>query len=289
MIIELVLQQIANGVSSGMVYAIIALGLTLIFGVLRVINFAHGEFYMFGALASVLLTSQLGVPYLITIPVGALMGGLVATVANGIAVRPLLNQPEGESLVLITTFAIGLILHEAVVATIGPAPIPSSGVGNVVMSVGPVTLSLQRLVVVGVGVMLVVAMELMLRRTQFGRSLRAVSQSVFAARVVGLDVGKIRSITFFLAGSLAGMAGALVVPITTFSSVMGEHAIINAFVIVVIGSMGNVSGALVCGLALGIIEALSSIVLQPEIASAIIYSALILMLLVRPRGLFARA
>src|SRR5687767_3356903 len=120
---DLILQQIANGLSTGMVYAIIALGLTLIFGVLHVINFAHGEFYMLGGMISVLLATQLGLPYLATLPLAATGVALVAVAVDRVAVRPLLATRDGASLVLITTFAVGILLHQGVLARIGPAPI----------------------------------------------------------------------------------------------------------------------------------------------------------------------
>jgi branched-chain amino acid transport system permease protein len=271
-----------------MVYAIIALGLTLIFGVLHVINFAHGELYMLGGLTSVLLSTQLGVPYAVTLLPAALVVAAVAFIVDRIAVRPVMVSAGGESLVLITTFAVGILIHQGVLARIGPAPITSPGLLGVVV-IGPVALTTQRLFIIGCGLALVVILEVVLRRTRLGRSLRAIAQSEFAARVVGIDVTRVRQITFCAAAALAGLGGALIAPVVTFNANMGEHAIINAFVIVVIGTMGNISGAFVCGLLLGVVEALSSIVLPQEVASACIYSLLLLTLLLRPNGLFARA
>lgn len=285
---DLILQQIANGLSTGMVYAIIALGLTLIFGVLHVINFAHGEFYMLGGMISVLLATQMGVPYLATLPLAALGVALVAVAVDKIAVGPLLPTRDGASLVLITTFAVGILIHQGVLARLGPAPISSPGLAGVV-SVGPVALTAQRLLVLACGAALVVTLEFVLRRTRFGRSLRAVAQSAYAAQVVGINVDRIRGATFCLAAALAGLAGALIAPVVTFSAGMGQHAAINAFVIVVVGTMGNITGGLVCGIALGVVEALASIVLPQEVASAVLYALLLLMLLVRPNGLFARS
>lgn len=286
--IDLLLQQVANGLSTGMVYAIIALGLTLIFGVLHVINFAHGELYMLGGLVSVLLATQLGVPYLATLPLAAIAVAVVAMAVDRIAVRPVMATSDGASLVLITTFAVGILIHQGVLARVGPAPITAQGISGVI-TIGPVALTTQRLFILGCGIALVVILEVVLRRTRFGRSLRAVAQSAFAAQVVGIDVGRVREITFCLAAGLAGLAGALIAPVVTFSANMGQHAAINAFVIVVIGTMGNVSGALICGILLGVIEALSSIFLPQEVASACIYSLLLITLLVRPNGLFARS
>ncbi len=285
--LDLVLQQVANGLSTGMIYALIALGLTLVFGVLHVINFAHGEFYMLGGLVSVLLVTQLGVPYLATLPLAALGVALIGAVVDRIAVRPLIAGADGGSLVLITTFAVAIVLHEGVLARIGPAPISMQGVAGVV-TLGTVAMTGQRIFILAFGVCLVVVLEFMLRRTKFGRALRAIAQSAFAARVVGLNVERVQAVTFSIAAALAGLSGALIAPVVTFNAHMGQHAAINAFVIVVVGTMGNVSGALVCGLLLGVLEALSSIILPQEVASACIYALLLVTLMARPNGLFAR-
>lgn len=287
--LDLVLQQLANGVSTGMVYALIALGLTVVFGVMHVINFAHGELYMVGALCSVLLTSRLGIPYIATLPIAAMAGALIAIVIDRIAISPVLPQKEGRALVLITTFAASMLINETVVASAGPGPIPSPGIGGWVLGLGPVALSAQRLLVISVGLFLVVLLQLMLMRTRFGQSLRAVAQSAWAAEVVGIDIRKVAFLTLALSGLLAGLAGALVVPIVTFSAAMGSHAVINAFVIVVIGSMGSFVGAVVCGIALGVSESIASIAMSSDASSAVIYSLLLLALLLRPQGLFARS
>lgn len=287
--LDLVLQQLANGVSTGMVYALIALGLTVVFGVMHVINFAHGELYMVGALCSVLLTSRLGIPYIATLPIAAMAGALIAIVIDRIAISPVLSQKEGRALVLITTFAASMLINESVVASAGLGPIPSPGIGSWVLGLGPVALSAQRLLVISVGLFLVVLLQLMLMRTRFGQSLRAVAQSAWAAEVVGIDIRKVAFLTLALSGLLAGLAGALVVPIVTFSAAMGSHAVINAFVIVVIGSMGSFVGAVVCGIALGVSESIASIAMSSDASSAVIYSLLLLALLLRPQGLFARS
>jgi branched-chain amino acid transport system permease protein len=188
--------------------------------------------------------------------------------------------------VLISTFAVGILIYQGMLATYGPQPIRVDGIpGTLVL--GSVALTFQRLFAIAVGLGLLIALEAMLRRSDFGRKLRAVAQSAFAARVVGIDVARLRTATFVIAAALAGLAGALLTPTVAFSPSMGQHAIINAFVVVVIGGMGSVSGAVICGLLLGVVESVSSIWLPQEMASAIIYGLLLVMLLIRPRGLFA--
>ncbi|MDQ0137734.1 branched-chain amino acid transport system permease protein [Neorhizobium galegae] len=283
---ELLLQQIANGLSSGMAYALLALGLTLVFGVLHVVNFAHGELYMAGGFVCAILTNFYGVPYALTFPLAVGLAVAIAYLVDLVAVKPVMKQKDGEAIVLVATFATGILIHQAVLAYIGPAPIRANGLEGV-LRLGPVALTHQRLFVLVAGIVLILLLEIILNRSRFGKSLRAVAQSAFAARVVGLDVDRIKTATFLLAAAFSGLAGTLIAPVITFNANMGQNAVITAFVIVVAGSMGSISGAVVCGLALGVIEAVASIFLPQEIASAIIYSFLLVMLLVRPQGLFS--
>lgn len=283
---ELFLQQVTNGLSAGMAYALLALGLTLVFGVLHVVNFAHGEFYMLGGFVCAILTNLYGVPYLLTFPLAIVLAVAVAYVVDLAAVKPVVKQKDGDAIVLVATFAAGILIHQAVLVTIGPAPIRANGFEGV-LRLGPVSLSYQRIFVLVVGAVMIVLLEVILNRSRFGKSLRAVAQSTFASRVVGLNVDRIKSATFLLAAAFSGLAGTLIAPVITFNANMGQNAVITAFVIVVAGSMGSVSGAVVCGLMLGVIEAVASIFLPQEIASAIIFSFLLVMLLVRPQGLFS--
>ena len=285
--LDLILQQLTNGLALGMSYALVALGLTMVFGVLHIINFAHGEFYMLGAAGAVLLPLKGGLPYGAAVPVAVTGVALVAWIVDRVTVRPVLDNRDGATTVLLTTFAVSLLLEHGVLGTLGPAPVRVEGLDGT-LSIGPVALTLQRVLVIGVGIVLLVALELVLRRTVLGKRIRAVAQSPFASRVVGIPIDSVRTVTFVGAAALAGLAGCLLAPIVLFTPVMGQHVIISAFVIVVVGGMGNVAGAVVCGIVLGVLEALASIVMPQEIGSAVIYALLLVMLLVRPQGLFAR-
>lgn len=285
---ELILQQLLNGLTQGMAYALVALGLTMIFGVLHVINFAHGEFYMLGGLAAVLVTGSAGLPYGVSIAVAIVLVGAVAWVVDRIAVAPVLDKRDGPSTVLLATFAVSLLIHQGVLQSWGPTPARVEGIPGAI-SVGSIILGHQRLLVLVTGGALLVGIELVLRRTAIGKKIRALAQSAYAAQVVGIDTVRVRRTTFIAAAALAGLTGALLTPITLFTPAMGQHVIINAFVVVVIGGMGSATGAVVCGLALGVLEALASIYLPQEIGTAIIYALLLAALLVRPQGLFGSA
>ena len=204
---DVLLQQLANGLSVGMGYALVALGLSLIFGVLHVINFSHGEIFMIGGLVTLIVTTLLGVPYLLALPVAAVAGAILGLGVNWLAVQPLLKRRDGGSDVLLSTFAVSILIHQAVLLFWGPAPARLDGLPGT-LEIGPVVLTSQRLFVLAAGFALLIALEWGLRRTRFGTELRAVAQSEFAARVVGIDVGRINLRTFVIAAVIAAWAAA---------------------------------------------------------------------------------
>lgn len=281
---EIVFQQIANGLSVGMGYALVALGLSLIFGVLHVINFAHGETFMVGGLVTLIATSLLGVPYLLALPIAGVAGALLGFAINRLAVQPLLQRRDGGADVLLATFAVSILIHQAVVVLWGPAPARIDGLPGAI-EIGSVVLTSQRLFVLVVGIAFLVALEWCLKHTRFGTELRAVAQSQFAARVVGIEVDRVNLRTFVIAAVIAGVGGGLLSPVILYSSLMGQVVIIKAFVVVVIGGMGSIVGAVICGLAVGLLESMLSLVTSEGTATAIIYSLLLAVLLVRPYGL----
>lgn len=284
---DLFLQQLINGVAVGMGYALVALGLTLIFGVMHLINFAHGEFFMLGALVTVIATVFLGIPYGFAIPIVILSMFAVGWVVDRVAVRPFLIKADGATTALLSTFAISLLIHSGVLGVWGPAPERVEGVPGV-LRLGPLHITNQNLLLILFGLALIVGFELVLRRSIFGKRMRAVAQSSYGALVTGINVGGVQSATFIMATVLAGIAGALVVPVILFTPAMGQNVVINAFVIVVLGGMGSIWGAVICGILLGVLEALTSIVLSQQVASILIYGLMLVTLLVRPNGLLAR-
>lgn len=282
---DAVLQQLFNGLSAGMGYAVIALGLTLVFGVLRVVNFAHGELYLLGGVTVVVASGHFQLPYALSIPLAALVAGGVAWVVDRVAVKPFLKSSDGEISALLATYAVSLLVLEGVLWARGPAPQRVEGITGM-LQLGDIMLSQQRLWQLVIGAALLIGVGCVLKWTQFGRQLRAISQDAFAARVVGIDVAKAGSRTFVLAAAIAGVAGALAVPITLFTPMMGQHVIIKAFVVVVVGGMGSVTGAVVCGIAIGLVEAGLQSVVPSGTAQILLYSLMIVALLIRPQGLF---
>ncbi|MBO9650397.1 MAG: branched-chain amino acid ABC transporter permease [Variovorax sp.] len=285
---EALLQQLLNGLSIGFGYALIALGLTLAFGVLHIINFGHGEVVMLGALTVVLANKLLGLPYLAALPLAMLVGAIVGWVFDWLAVSPLLRRADGRTDILLTTFAVGVLFNQAVLSVWGPAPARVDGLQGRIELAG-VGLSAQRIFVIVASIAALVVLDLLARRTRFGVEMRALAQSEHAARVVGIDVKSVGTRAFLLAAVVGGLGGALLAPITSYSPMLGQAVLIKAFVIVVLGGLGSAGGAVLCALAVGVIEAMLGLVMEEGMAAATVYSLMLVVLLVRPQGLAGAA
>lgn len=286
--IDALLQQFVNGLSVGLGYALIALGLTLIFGVLHVINFGHGEIVMIGALAVLLVMQVLGIPYVLALPFAILVGALVGMIFNVVSVQPLLSRETGRTDVFLATFALGILFRETVLATWGRAPARVPGFEGVI-SLGPVTLTSQRMFVIITALVTLMLMEYLLKKTRFGVEMRAVAQSEFAARVVGINLRAINTRTFILAAGIAGLGGGLIAPIMSFSPQIGDTALLKGFIIVVLAGLGSVSGAVISAVLVGIIEAQLGFFLAPGAVNGIVSVLMLAVLLIRPQGLFEGA
>lgn len=285
---DALLQQLLNGLSIGFGYALIALGLTLAFGVLHIINFGHGEVVMLGALTVVLANKLLGLPYLAALPLAMLVGAVVGWVFDALAVSPLLRRTDGRTDILLTTFAVGVLFNQAVLSVWGPAPARVDGLQGRIELAG-VGLSAQRLFVIVASIAALVVLDLLARRTRFGVEMRALAQSEHAARVVGIDVKSVGTRAFLLAAVVGGLGGALLAPITSYSPMLGQAVLIKAFVIVVLGGLGSAGGAVLCALAVGVIEAMLGLVMEEGMAAVTVYSLMLVVLLVRPQGLAGAA
>jgi branched-chain amino acid transport system permease protein len=281
-------QQFVNGLSVGLNYALIALGLTLVFGVLHVINFAHGQVVMIGALAALYAAEALGLPYIATIPFAAVAAGALGMVLHLAAVRPVARRRDGHQDVLLTTFAAGLLIHEAVLATRGPAPSRFDGIGGV-MHLGPLMLTHQRLFIILAAGLTLLGLLYLMRATRFGTELRALAENEFAARAVGIDTGRIVLLTFALSAAIGGVGGALLAPLSALSPNLGQASLLTAFVIVVAAGLGSVWGTVAFAALYGILESILSLAFDQGMASATVSALMLLVLLARPNGLFGTA
>jgi branched-chain amino acid transport system permease protein len=279
-------QQIANGLVNGMSYVLIAVGLTLVFGVLRIVNFAHGEFYMLGAFATYFIISLLGIPYVPAALLATVVVAAAGILSNQILFRPL--RREHEFTILMVSLGLSLMLSNGGEVVFGADPkyIPSP-YSDLAIDIGDVFLTVQRLIVLVAAVVLIALVYLFIRYTTLGKMMRATAQNREGAALSGVDIDRIYAYTFALACGLAAAAGALLGPTAMIFPTIGEWAVIKAFIVVVMGGLGSMGGAVVGGLMLGIVEALGANYVSIAFKDAIGYAIIVAVLLWRPAGLFA--
>ncbi len=273
------IDQCVNGVANGVVYALIASGLSLLFRVLDTVNFAHGEFYVLGGVAGYVTTSTLGVtPWLglvLAVVVPAILAVLLHSLLRGVLEKSPLN-------VLLATFAVSLAISNLVSYSFSGVPQTVPAFVNGSLTVGPVVMTYQRLIAALFSGVVIAALLLWLGRSRTGRSLRAVADNREGARIIGIDTLRMDRIVFVLSASTAGLAGALLAPVTQVSPYAGLPTLVTAFVVVVLGGVGSVRGALFGGIALGVVEGLTVAVLGVQWAPMVGYVLLLLVLLMRP-------
>jgi branched-chain amino acid transport system permease protein len=281
------LQHLVNGLVQGALYALVAVGLTLVYGVLEVVNFAHGELYMLAAFALYLLFGQLHVTYplAILLSIGLLMGlgwGLAR-----VAVVPHLRRPF-EATVL-STLAASIILQNGarLLFTATPRQV-SPPWEELILSLGDVTVTGQRLLILITALLAFAGLHRFIRRSRMGKAMRAAAQNKEACRMVGIDVGRVATQTLALGAGLSGLAGAMVAPLYDIFPAIGTTAVLKSFAVVIMGGMGNVPGAMLAGVLLGLGESLAGGYVSTTAKDALSFSLMILVLLVRPEGLFGR-
>jgi branched-chain amino acid transport system permease protein len=283
------LQQVVNGVTIGVVYALIAIGLTLVFGILDVINFAHGELYMLGAFLTYGLTIGLGLDYFLALGITLLGVAAAGLLAERLTVRPL--QGRHMFTVVLSTLGLSIFLQNAALLWWGPDPREIElGWGGRPLVVGGIVITHLRLVMLGLGAVLIAGLTWFIRRTRWGMAMRAVARNRDAAALMGVPVDRVYAITFAVGAAIAGVAGGLLGAMFTIEPTMGEWAVVKAFCVVIMGGMGNVPGAVLGGVMLGVAESLGAGFLPggTSYKDGIGYAILILVLLYRPQGLFGR-
>jgi len=283
------LQQVVNGVTIGVVYALIAIGLTLVFGILGVINFAHGDFYMIGAFLTYTLTVRLGLEYFLALALTIGGGAAVGLLAERLAVRPLKDRHMFT--VVLSTLGLSMFLENGALLVWGPDPREIElAWGSRPLLIGGVVITFLRVAVLGTAAALIVALTWFIRRTTWGMAMRAVAANRDAAALMGIPVDRVYAITFAVGSALAGVAGGLLGAMFTIEPTMGEWAVVKAFSVVIMGGMGHVPGAVLGGIILGVAESLGAGFLPggTSYKDGIGYAILILVLLYRPQGLFGR-
>lgn len=280
------LRVLVVGLMLGGIYGLVSLGLNLIFGVIRIVNFAHGELVMLGMYGAYLASSTMGLdPYVATlIVVPALF--VVGVVLYRLVLQPLQSE---SSMQIFATFGLLIILQNVVLAlTRGEGYSVPSKVASITFGVGEVRVTMSRLVIFVALTAAAVALHLFLKYTLTGKSIRAVTQDRQSARLMGINVGRTFTITFGIGAALAGLAGVLLSPIYTLSPGIGGNFILAAFAVVVLGGLGSVAGAYFGGLIVGLVEAFAGYYIDPELKQAIWFLIFLAVLIVRPTGLFGQ-
>jgi branched-chain amino acid transport system permease protein len=295
-------QELVNGITTGALYALVALGFSMVYGVLKLLNFAHGDLYMVGAFAGYFVIQWFGGPSALTIPVpllllimfvvaGGLVGGLGVAIER-FAYRPLRDAPRIAP--LITAIGISFFLENSALLLFGgqtrvyntPDFISlSSGI-----SVGPVTIDDVQIMVIVLGAALMIGLQLLVNRTRLGRQMRAVAGDREAAEMLGISVNFTIAVTFFLGSALAGVAGVMAgLMFNQVTNVIGFLVGLKAFTAAVVGGIGSIPGAMLGGLLIGVAESFITGYISSTYTDLIVFGILIAVMLLRPSGLLGRA
>jgi branched-chain amino acid transport system permease protein len=279
---------VVNGLVVGSLYGLMSLGLTIISGVMKIINFAHGEFYMLGGYAAFLFSAHLGFG-----PVASILAAVVVVFLLGALVERTLLTPlyggkldRPDTYALMMTFAVSIFLINAVVAVFGPYQKAPTGLVEGSLRLGFLRLSAPRVAAAVISIALMTLFMLVLQRTIFGIALRAVALDRDAAAVCGIDVDRMNPLAFGLGTSMAAAAGALLAPVFLVYPGSGTLPALKAFAVIVLGGMESPKGAIVGAILLGVLESLSVLFLSPAYRDVYGFLVIVLVLLIRPTGLF---
>jgi branched-chain amino acid transport system permease protein len=282
------LQHLVNAIVLGGTYALLGIGLTLIFGIMRVVNFTHGELYAFGAYAVYWLVATGGVNFFLAIPISIAAGLLLGAAVEYVLLRPMRGADiDTTMLVMIGAWIVmqnsEMIVWGGVAKSIA-TPFPESP-----LVVGPVSVSWLRLFALGFALLLIAGTYVLINRTRLGRAMRATFQDSDTAALMGVNIRAIHTATFAIGSGLAAAAGALLGPVFLVEPTMGDLASLKAFAIVILGGLGNVTGATIGGFVLALVEEMGAGYVSSGYRDAMGFAIIIVVLLIKPTGLFARA
>lgn len=284
---DLFLQLMANGLVIGTFYALSALGLTLVFGLMRVVNFAHGELYVVGGLLGWALTEMAGLNFFVTLAIVVVALGATGYLIDRLMMDRVRGQDEEPTILL--TIGLSIFLTNTALLVVGTAPQKVvSPFASKPLFFGPVVITQSRLVLVAICALLILGAHLLIQKTTLGRAMRATFQDPMAAQLSGIRTNHIYGFTFALGAALAGAAGMLLGSIYVAQASIGGVVSLKAFVVVILGGMGSFAGAIIGGLILGVSEALWGGYVATGYVDAIGFALVIAMLLVRPYGLFSK-
>ncbi len=287
------INQLLNGLQIGAIYALVALGYTMVYGIVKLINFAHGDLMMVGGYIALLALTELGLPIYIAIPVSMAGTALIGVVIERIAYKPLRNASRLSA--LITAIGVSLLLQNLAMIIFGSAPrrFPSvtAGLPNIV--IGTNTINIMSLISIGLALVLMIILHLFVTKSRTGKAMIAVSEDTKAAQLMGINVNQVITITFAIGSALAAFAAVLYLfSFPQIGPYIGAMPGIKAFIAAVLGGIGIIPGAMIGGFLLGIIESLTAAYMPAgysQLSEAAVFVVLILVLLFKPAGLLGKA
>lgn len=282
----IIVQALANGLMLSAIYVLIAIGFTLVFSIMRIVNFAHGEFYMVGGFVLLFIYTQWEIPFGLAL----LITAAIVVIAGAAIERLIFRRFRGDELnAMIASLGLAIIIENAVLLAFGPSPrtVPAPVSGTLML--GSVALPQARIFVLGAAIVVFGLFWLLMTHTKLGRAMRALAQDPEAALIQGIRAERLIPITFGLGVGLAAVAGALMAPLFSVSPFMGATPMLKAFVVVILGGLGSIPGAAVGGVLLGMIESFAGTLLTAAAADVLQLVLVIAILLVRPRGLMGVA
>jgi branched-chain amino acid transport system permease protein len=282
------LQHLVNAVVLGGTYALLGIGLTLIFGIMRVVNFTHGELYAFGAYAVYWLVAGAGINFFLAIPIAIAAGLLLGGFVEYVLLRPM-RGADIDTTMLVMIGAWIVMQNSEMIVWGGVSKSIATPFPETPLQVGPVSVSRLRLFALGFALALIAGTYVVINRTKLGRAMRATFQDSDTAALMGVNIRAIHTATFAIGSALAAAAGALLGPVFLVEPTMGDLASLKAFAIVILGGLGNVTGATIGGFVLALVEEMGAGYVSSGYRDAMGFALIIVVLLIKPTGLFARA
>jgi branched-chain amino acid transport system permease protein len=286
--LEQFLQQMANGISLGSIYALIALGYTMVYGIIKLINFAHGDVYMIGAYVGFAATTYANLGFFPALIISMVSCAVLGVLIERVAYKPL--RESSRIVVLITAIGMSLLLEYVMMFFVGaevrsyPKLLPEK-----LFRLGNVILNTQQIYILATAIVLMIILQFIVHRTKTGKAMRAVSTDKDAAQLMGINVNKTISVTFAIGSALAGAAGVLVgIYYNSIDPLMGIMPGLKAFVAAVFGGIGSIPGAMIGGLSIGIMETLVSGYGNSMFRDAVVFAFLIIILILKPTGLLGK-
>ncbi|ADO82203.1 branched-chain amino acid ABC transporter permease [Ilyobacter polytropus] len=283
-----IIQQLLNGLALGSVYALIAIGYTMVYGIIKLINFAHGDIYMAGAYFGYVAVARLNLGFIPALILAMTLSALLGIIIEKVAYKRLRNSPR--ITLLITAIGMSLLLENGFRLIFGPNPKPFPELLKTkIFHLGSLRINNIQLIIFAVSIVLVIILEYIVFKTKTGKAMRASSYDIEAAKLMGINVDKIISLTFAIGSALAGAGGILVgIAYPRIEPYMGIMPGLKAFVAAVLGGIGVLPGAMLGGLVMGVAETFTKAFISTKLSDAIIFSILIVVLIVKPDGLLGK-